>query len=117
MAHRYIVTEAMVSEGHLVEARDEVTGALRYQIYQPCEFQDAWPLSLTTVPIPGPVEPNPADIAAVELAATDAGMARVMEDVIAALVARNVIRTADLPAAAQAKLAARAALRQRMGGH
>ncbi len=48
------------------------------------------------------------------LAASDLGMARVVEDLITTLVAKGVIATADLPTAAKAKLDARADLRSRL---
>lgn len=51
-----------------------------------------------------------------ELAATDAGMARVGEDVIAALIAAELIAMDDLPADAQAKLSRRAELRAELAG-
>ncbi len=47
-----------------------------------------------------------------QLAASDAGMARVLEDLIATLAAKGVISEADLPAAAQSKLQARRDLRK-----
>lgn len=47
-----------------------------------------------------------------QLAATDAGMARALEDLIAVLAAKGVLAEADLPAAAQQKLQTRRQLRQ-----
>lgn len=52
-----------------------------------------------------------ADERAVALAHMDAGMIRVCEDLVAVLVQKGVIALADLPAAAQAKIVARKALR------
>lgn len=49
--------------------------------------------------------------ASADLAASDAGMGRVVEDLISALVSSDVIALADLPAEAQAKISARATLR------
>ncbi|KJU84711.1 Tryptophan synthase subunit beta [Candidatus Magnetobacterium bavaricum] len=46
-----------------------------------------------------------------QLAATDAGMIRIIEDVIDALVAKSIITINDLPEAARTKLSARATLR------
>lgn len=45
----------------------------------------------------------------------DAGFVRVIEDVIDALIARNVINITDLPEHAQAKLFARKSYRERVG--
>ena len=52
-------------------------------------------------------QPTPAEIAVANLAATDKQMARVTEDVIAALVAKGTIALTDLPAEARAKLTQR----------
>ncbi|MCC6468589.1 MAG: hypothetical protein IT563_09725 [Alphaproteobacteria bacterium] len=48
-----------------------------------------------------------------QLAASDAGMARVVEDLVDALVAKGVLDFADLAPAAQDKITARKALRSR----
>jgi len=49
-----------------------------------------------------------------ELAASDAKMSRVIEDVVDLLVARGVFARADLPQSAQDKLATRSALRVKL---
>lgn len=46
-----------------------------------------------------------------ELATTDLGAARILEDLISALAAKGIMTEADLPAAAQAKLARRRDIR------
>lgn len=58
-----------------------------------------------------PVVLTPQQAAAAQLAATDKDMARVVEDLWAALKAKGVLADADLPAAARDKIAARAQLR------
>lgn len=50
-----------------------------------------------------------------ELASSDAGMARVVEDLIAALEARGLLAFGDLPPEAQEKIEARRALRAQIG--
>jgi hypothetical protein len=50
-----------------------------------------------------------------QLAATDGPFVRVLEDLLAALVAKGTIALSDLPASARAKLAARQALRAEIG--
>lgn len=50
-----------------------------------------------------------------ELAGSDLAMARVVEDLVQALIDRGVILITDLPAAAQAKLLRRGALRRSIG--
>lgn len=49
-----------------------------------------------------------------QLARSDAGMVRVLEDLVATLVAKGTIALADLPAAAKKKLDDRAALRAQL---
>ncbi|PHS23396.1 MAG: hypothetical protein COA83_09915 [Methylophaga sp.] len=56
---------------------------------------------------PPPIKPTPAQ----QLSATDAGMARITEDLIDALKVAGVITDANLPAFAVQKLAERKALR------
>jgi hypothetical protein len=51
-----------------------------------------------------------------ELAATDKDMARVAEDVIGMLVAKNLLTADDMPDAVKAKIAERAALREQLTG-
>lgn len=52
-----------------------------------------------------------------DLAGTDQGFIRVLEDLIEVLVARNVIRFTDLPDAAQAKMMQRQQLREALRPH
>lgn len=54
-----------------------------------------------------PPEPTKAE----KLAATDAGMIRVYEDVVSALIAKGVVSVSDLPDAARRKWQERVALR------
>lgn len=51
---------------------------------------------------------------ATELTATDAGMIRGIDDLIAVLIAKSVIKEADLPAALRDKVTARAAIREKL---
>ena len=51
-----------------------------------------------------------------ELEATDKDMARVAEDVIGMLVAKNLLTADDMPDTVKAKIAARAALREQLTG-
>jgi hypothetical protein len=51
-----------------------------------------------------------------QLEATDAAFIRVTEDLITALVAKGTIALTDLPAASQAKLSSRQALRKQISG-
>lgn len=62
-------------------------------------------------------EDRPADVGEViqeELAASDREMVRVIEDVVAALIRKQVILLTDLPEAAQRKLLNRSALRNQL---
>ena len=59
---------------------------------------------------PPPVPPTPAE----ELAASDAGMIRIIEDLTETLIAKGVIAVADLPQFAQDKLNNRKALRVKL---
>ena len=64
-----------------------------------------------------PYEPPPVDLKAAaraELAATDAGMARIAEDLITALISKGVLAEADLPPSARSKMAKRAELRSKL---
>ncbi len=67
-----------------------------------------------------PPGPDPAELEAIraqrELIATDAAMARVIEDLVDVLIAKGVITEADLPDPARQKIDARRQLRQRLGG-
>lgn len=81
-------------------------------------------LSLHRDPQPGS-ELLPADHPAVldflarddaGFARLDAGLVRVLEDLIDVLIARQVIRISDLPAEAQSKLFARKSFRERRSG-
>lgn len=56
----------------------------------------------------------PARQAAKDLAATDAGMGRVLEDLVASLIALNVITEADLPQSARDKINSRKSLRSQL---
>ncbi|MEY8876884.1 MAG: hypothetical protein AB9M60_10280 [Leptothrix sp. (in: b-proteobacteria)] len=60
---------------------------------------------------------DPARSAGDGFAALDAGLIRVLEDLVDLLVARNVIRITDLPAEAQHKLFARKNFRERALSH
>ena len=63
---------------------------------------------------PLPYEPPAVDLKAAaraELDATDAGMARIAEDLIAALIDKGVIAEADLPQPARSRMAKRSELR------
>lgn len=63
---------------------------------------------------PLPYVQTPVDLKAAaraELATTDAGMARIAEDLIGALIAKGVIAEDDLPQPARDKLARRSELR------
>ena len=51
-----------------------------------------------------------------QLKQSDAEMIRVLEDLIHALISKNVIRITDLPAAAQHKLVNRSQAREALGG-
>lgn len=57
-----------------------------------------------------------ADGRAPEFDAADADFVRVIEDLIDTLIAKNIIRHTDLPAAAQKKLLLRRGLRNRVKG-
>ena len=59
---------------------------------------------------PPPVPPTPAE----ELAASDAGMVRMIEDLTQTLINKGVIIEADLPVVAQEKLNKRKALRAKL---
>lgn len=59
---------------------------------------------------PPPPEPSPDEL----LAASDAEMARVVEDIWTALIAKGVLAETDLPQAARDKTAQRKALRARL---
>jgi hypothetical protein len=109
----YTITSEMVPAGHMVEARNR-QGVLRYLFTGIGQVVTDEELVLATVPIPVIVQPTLAQLAAAELPATDAGMARVVEDLITVLVSKGVIEEADLPDSAQAKLAERTALRQQI---
>jgi hypothetical protein len=53
---------------------------------------------------PDPAAPDPDDAGHKALASTDAGLARITEDLIDILINRGVIQFTDFPPAAQAKL-------------
>ena len=66
---------------------------------------------------PLPYEPpvvDPKEQAKAELDATDKSMARIAEDLIAALIAKGLIAEADLPQSARDKLAKRSELRSKL---
>ena len=66
---------------------------------------------------PLPYEPPPVDLKAqarLDLAASDGDMARIAEDLIAALIAKGLIAEADLPQPARSKLDRRAELRSKL---
>ena len=66
---------------------------------------------------PLPYEPQPVDLKAqarLDLAASDGDMARIAEDLIAALIAKGLIAEADLPQSARDKLAKRSELRSKL---
>lgn len=66
---------------------------------------------------PLPYDPPPLDPRAearAELAATDAGMARIAEDLITALISKGVLAEADLPQSARSKMAKRSELRSKL---
>jgi len=65
----------------------------------------------TPAPEPEPEPPTAEQIKAAALAATDAGMVRVVEDLLTLLEAKGVLTAAELPQYEQDKIAARAALR------
>lgn len=111
----YTITSEMVPAGCMVEARNR-HGVLRYVFTAPGQVVTDEELVLATVPIPAIVPPTAADLAAAALPTTDAGMSRVLEDVLNVLAAKGVMQVADLPAAAQSKLAQRVVLRQQMQG-
>ena len=62
-----------------------------------------------------PTGPDPASLVQAELAESDRQMARVAEDVLAALHAKGVILETELPAETQSLLARRRQLRQQAG--
>ena len=57
---------------------------------------------------------DPKEQAKAELDATDKSMARIAEDLIAALIAKGLIAEADLPQSARDKLAKRSELRSKL---
>jgi len=68
---------------------------------------------------PLPYEPQPVDLKAqarLDLAASDGYMARIAEDLIAALIAKGLIAEADLPQSAHDKMARRSELREIVSG-
>ena len=109
----YTITPDMLPEGYEVRVVD-AAGQLVCTATAPGEFMAKDGLSLHSVPVQVDEEPSEADIARSKLASTDAGMARVIEDLIAALVSKGLIADTDLPDSAQAKLAQRADLRQQI---
>ena len=66
---------------------------------------------------PLPYEAPPVDLKAAaraELDATDAGMARIAEDLITALISKGVLAESDIPQPARSKLDRRAELRSKL---
>lgn len=66
---------------------------------------------------PLPYEPPTVDAkeqAKAELRESDAGMARIAEDLIGALIGKGVIAESDIPASARDKMARRAELRSKL---
>lgn len=57
-----------------------------------------------SAPIPSPPKPSPPTEEYQALADSDAGLARITEDLIEILISRGVIQFTDFPPAAQAKL-------------
>ena len=57
---------------------------------------------------------DPGAEARAELAATDAGMARIAEDLITALISKGVLAEADLPQSARSRMAKRSELRSKL---
>ena len=89
--------------------------------------KDGQVVSLHREAVPGaqPIAADHADVRAFlggddpesEFDALDAGLVRVVEDLIDVLIARHVIRITDLPAQAQRKLSERKRARDRMKAH
>ncbi len=72
------------------------------------DVQTGWTCSGGVFAAPAaPAAPGPAEL----LARSDAGMARVLEDLVDSLVVKGVIAMADLPAAARDKITTRQAWR------
>ena len=66
---------------------------------------------------PLPYEPPPVDAkeqAKAELAESDSDMARIAEDLIAALIGKGVLAEADIPQSARSKMAKRSELRSKL---
>jgi len=61
-------------------------------------------------------KPAPREAAKKELAATDAGMSRVVEDLVTALLAKGILKEADLPQAVIDKISTRKELRTSLKG-
>ena len=109
----YTITPDMLPEGYEVRVVDG-DGRLVCTATAPGEFMAKDGMTLHSVPVQVDEEPSEADLAKSKLASTDAGMARVVEDLIAALVGKGVIEETDLPDSAQAKLTERTTLRQQI---
>ena len=65
---------------------------------------------VTQKPVPGPPPPSIKE----QLAATDAGMIRTIEDILTALVVKKLILKTDIPQAVLDKISAREALRSQL---
>lgn len=85
--------------------------AIRWEDARPkppwSEIETAWPAVQAKLAAQEVIE---------ALARTDAGLARVIEDLLVALEAKGVLSESELPAGAQAKLSARRALRAQLEG-
>lgn len=64
------------------------------------------------IPYTPPPAPDPAEVAKADLAGTDPGMIRVVEDLYEILVKKGIILASDLPAAAVNKIEQRKQLRK-----
>ena len=76
------------------------------------DVPEGYVADITDIPAPPEATEPPLHVwARYRLAQSDSGMIRVIEDVLAALIAKGVLALADLPAAARQKIQDRAAAR------